>query len=839
MKKLVGSLLLVAGLLVCQATAAGKKAADKVGDPVDPNFDSLKMAIQDLAATYPADYEVAPLVRELREFERAYAQPGVDHDGFMLKYGEFARGILVRNPILKQHPILFVVRNQYKPDHHNTETMFQTGEINTRSFQGGGALKVIDFAAGGKVRTILASEKGVIRDPEVHFDGKRILFSMRKDIEDNYHLYEINTDGTGLRQITSAKGVFEIDPLYLPDDSIICTSSREPKYCMCNRHIMGNMFRMDPDGANIVQISKNTLFDGHGWLMPDGRVMYYRWEYVDRNFGDAQGLWTMNPDGTQHLVYWKNNTGSPGAVLDPHMIPGTQRVLCIFSSCHDRPWGALAIVDRRLGIDGSEPVIQTWPADAIKLVNLKGGIDTFKQVGLKFEDPFPLSDKYFICSRMTGNGEEMGLYLADIFGNVVLLHVEAPGCFDAMPLARRARPAALPVKRDYENKEGLLYIQNVYLGTHMAGVKSGAVKYLRVVEAGEKRAWTHQNWNGQGAEAPGMNWHDFGNKNILGTVPVEADGSAYFAAPSDKFLFFQLLDEDGMMIQSMRSGMVVQSGETTGCIGCHEERRGTPPVPKTETLMALKRAPSRLEGWYGPPRFFSYMTEVQPVFDKHCIGCHDYGKPGAKLVNLSGDRGLIFNNSYVNLWSRNKIKVVGAGPAQVQEAYSWGSHASPLVERLRSGPCKVNLSKEEMDRIVTWLDINAPYYPTYNTSFPDNLYGRSPLNGQQLKKLGELTGLNLNDRQNAVQVSFDRPEKSPCLEKFSDRNDPACREAVAIIEEGRKALVEKSSAEMADFKPCQVDQTREDKYALRLSIEQRNREAIRTGKKLYDRDMVD
>ncbi len=758
-----------------------------------------------------------------------------DRGAFSGKFNGLARKAVTANPLISRYPILFVVRHQYKPDHHNTETMFQTGEINTAKFQGGGALKVIDFAAGGKVGTILASEKGVIRDPEVHFDGKRILFSMRKDVEDDYHIYEINSDGSGLRQITSAKGVFDIDPIYLPDESIVFTSSREPKFCMCNRHIMGNLYRMDPDGANIRQISKNTLHDGHARLMPDGRIMYDRWEYVDRNFGDAQGLWTTNPDGTQHLIYWKNNTGSPGAVLDGHVIPGSQQVLCIFSSCHDRPWGALAIVDRRLGLDGRPPVVRTWPADAVDLVDVKGGIDTFRKIKLKFEDPFPLSDKYFLCSRMTGRGEEMGVYLVDVFGNETLLHVEEPGCFDPMPLGPRVRPTLIPEKRDFANKEGIFYVQDVYVGTHMAGVRPGSVKYLRVVEAGEKRTWTHPCWFGQGAEAPGMNWHDFGNKKIFGTVPVEPDGSAHFSVPCDRFVFFQLLDEKGMMIQSMRSGTIVQSGETTGCIGCHEERRSAPPAKK-EILLALQRPPSMLAGWRGPARFFNYMTEVQPVWDRHCVSCHDYGKPGAKAVNLSRDRGMIFNSSYFNLWNMKKIKVVGAGPAEIQQAYSWGSHASPLIAQLKAGHRDVKLNEEEWDRIITWLDLNAPYYPTYDANFDMNLFGRAPLGDGQVKRLSELTGVKWNDRMSVMNVSFDRPEKSPCLEKFKDHADPVYSETLAIIEEGRRILAENPSAEMPDFKPCGDHLRRQQKYAARLAIEERNREALRAGRKLYDRD---
>ncbi|HOT50456.1 MAG TPA: hypothetical protein PLI07_05730 [Candidatus Hydrogenedentes bacterium] len=207
-------------------------------------------------------------------------------------------------------PILFVVRPQYREDHHNTETMFQKGEINQASFRGGSALKVLDVPTGA-ARTLLDCPDGIIRDPDVSFDGRTILFSMRREADDDFHIYEIGADGAGLRQLTFARGVTDIDPLYLPDGAIAFSSTREPKYCMCNRHIMANLFRMESDGANIHQIGKSTLFEGHGALLPDGRILYYRWEYIDRNFGDAQGLWTVRPDGTDHALYWGNNTASP------------------------------------------------------------------------------------------------------------------------------------------------------------------------------------------------------------------------------------------------------------------------------------------------------------------------------------------------------------------------------------------------------------------------------------------------------------------------------------------------------------------------------------------------
>ena len=820
--------LFLTGLAVaaCLPAIAGKPAP-----PDKPDPSALRRAIEDLRDTFPGKY---PRAAEFLARLDALQKSGEAAPCAEPKLAALQRDALLANPLVCAHPILFVVREQYRPDHHNTETMFQTGEINTHSFRGGGAIKSIDLARGGTVTTLLdAGQNGVARDPEVHFDGGKILFSMRRDIKEDYHLYEMRADGSGLRQLTFAPGVFDIDPVYLPGGDIVFTSSREPKFCMCNRHIMGNLYRMEADGANIVQIGKNTLFEGHAALMPDGRLLYDRWEYVDRNFGDAQGLWTMNPDGTSHALFFKNNTGSPGAVLQGRVIPGTQLVVCTFSSCHDRPWGALAVVDRRLGIEGRAPVVRTWPAESINLVRETGGFDTFTQVAPKHQDPYPLSEHYFLCSRATGMGEEMGIYLVDTFGNETLIHAESPGCFDPMPLAPRPCPPVIPARRDYRNGPGRFYVQNVYTGTHMDGVAPGSVKYLRVVEQGEKRSFSNAYWCGQGAEAPAMNWHDFSNKRILGVVPVESDGSAYLAVPSGKFLFFQILDENGMMIQSMRSGSTVQSGETQSCVGCHEDRLSAPALSNRKTSLALRRAPSRLAGWRGEPRFFNYLTEVQPVFDQACVRCHDFGKDAGKKLNLARDHGLAFNASYFDLWSKGIIHVVGGGPAQIQPAYSWGSHASKLMQVLAKGHYDVKLSPEDRDRLVTWLDLNAPYYPSYATAHPNNPYGRSPLDHRQIARLKEL-GLDLTNQSAATRVSFERPESSPGLAEFLVKTDPKYVEALAIIRAGKDELTKNPEADLPGFKPCPADEARDRTYAARQLIEQKNRAAILSGAKVYD-----
>lgn len=835
------------------------------------NLPGLRLAIADLIETMPDRYpRGAEFLVRLDDLEKRLAGATPEQTpGIVRELEAVRREALVANPLVGAQPIVFVVRHQYRSHYHAIDTLFHTAELNAdrgmtphaNLFEGGGALKTIDLITG-RVQTLVELPDGVVRDPEVHFDGRRIVFAMRRNRDEDYHLWEIQADGSGLRQLTGAAGVSDFDPFYLPDERIAFSSTREPKYNQCSRDHGANLFCMEADGANVHQIGKNNLFDNHGTLTPDGRILYARWEYVDRNFGDAHGIWTVNPDGTNQAIYWGNNTASPGAVYYPRLIPGTQQMLCVFGMHHFRLWGALAIVDRQRGLDGREPVIRTWPADAIERVRAGGGFDCdgFVSVYPKYECPYPLSDKYFLCSRMTMRfgqlpgasdaqfGDEMGIYLIDVFGNELLLHAEEPGCYDPLPLRPQPRPPVIPPRRDFENRDGYFYVADVYRGTHMAGVPRGAVKRLRVVESPEKRHWSPGAWYGQGYTAPGMNWHSLENKRILGTVPVEEDGSAAFAVPSETFVYFQLLDEHGMMIQSMRSGASVQSGERAACVGCHEDRRTTPPAMLAASRepslpLAWRRPPSRLSDWYGPPREFSFMAEVQPVFNKRCVGCHDYGQEAGRKLNLAPDRTLTFNTAYTELWRKGYLHCVGAGPAEIQPAYSWGSHASKLVQVLRKpgtpGHEELQLTPEEFDRIVTWVDLNGVYYPTYACAYPDSLTGRIPLDAAQLGRLGELTGVDFRRQRSyggcpGPDVSFDRPELSPLLAPFSDKQDPRYREALAMIQAGRERLTRRPRADMPGFVPSEPDQLREAKYALRRQIELRNREAIRRGERMYD-----
>ena len=836
------------GAIDAAATAAraaqrGTAQADAARAGVQGGLDSVRRAVTDLRDTFGPRYAGAGAYLErLDDLQQRAGQAtpktlqamGKDLDAL-------AREALLANPLVSGYPILFVVRAQYKSDHHNTATMFQVGEINAAKFDGGGAVKCLHVADGGRVETLLELPDGVARDPDVHFDGRRILLAVRNNAKDDYHIHELDVgpDGRGtLRQLTHLAGVSDIDPCYLPDGRILFTSTREPKFCMCNRHIMGNLFRMDADGANVHQVGHSTLHEGHPALMPDGSVLYDRWEYVDRNFGDAQGVWLCRPDGTNHAIFWGNNTPSPGAVIDARAIPGTERFVATFTSCHDRPWGAIAVVDRTLGIDGKAPVVRTWPPDARDLV-MVGNYDTYKRVKPKYEDPYPLHDpavpgsagKYFLAARQADGGT-MGIFLVDVFGNEVLLHAEAPGCFDPMPLASRPAPPVIPDRTDFAKADGVFYLHDAYIGTGMETVPRGTVKFLRIIESPEKRFWTQANWNGSGTQAPGMNWDDFNNKRVVGTVPVEADGSAYFRVPADRFVYFQLLDEKKMMVQSMRSGTIVRPGESQGCIGCHENRLTA--VPNTLKAAAL-RPPSTPEPPFGrKPFLFNYLTEVQPIWDRHCLACHDFGGKAAKQFILAGDLTRAFNVSYMELRRKRLVTVVGAGPAAIQKPYAWGSHASKLVQHLLKSSTGKRLSPEEFERIVTWVDINAPYYPSYASTYRANLYGRCPIGPGDLKRLKALTGVDVLRRPHDPLISFTRPEKSPCLAPLAEQGGAKYNEALAIIDAGRNALAKEPREDMPGAELRDNDRDREAKYARLLRQEEKARQAIAAQRKVYD-----
>ena len=776
---------------------------------------------------------------------------------------------------LADKSIVCVLRAQYPVDHHNTANIFQRGEINQNSWhklaKGGSRLFKIDFdAEGNPSQTILLElPKGIIRDLEASYDASRILFSMRKSFEDSYHIYEMDLKSRKIKQLTRLAEVSDIDPIYLPDGDIAFASTRAAKYCGCNRHIMCNLYKMSPDGANITQIGNSIEFEGTPSITRDGKILYTRWEYVDRNFSGAQGLWTCNPDGTRHALYWGQETKNPA--LNGIQIPNSSKVAAILSSCHDIAWGALAIIDKNIGVEGEKSVVKIFPESARKLIDKPGDkyADSMKAVKIKYEDPEPISEKFILSSRQASEkSQTMNLYLTDIeSGTDVLVgkSTEGMGLFDAKLLARRTPPMTAAPQRSYDTSEkALAYVSDVYEGTHLKGVKRGDIKYLRIVENPPKLYWSDGYWENEGSQAPAMNYDDYDDKIILGTVPVESDGSAYFEVPAEKFIYLQALDANGDMLQTMRSGMSILPGEIASCAGCHESRTAPPPASLRHSL-ALKRKPSKIKptpaGATGSE--FSYIKNIQPILDKHCVKCHDFGGKGSEKIVLCGDRGLVFNQSYLQLHSKKAISAIGAGPDAVVEANTWGAKHSKIVRMIRNGHSGVKMPENEFAVLRAWIDLNAPYYSTEDSAYPQNPSGRSPLAFAEIQRIFELAapeaekiGYSKKEileqkapfgvwKNNVIKnriaarlyrfeiVSFDRPEMSPIF-KAIPKGTPAYGEALEIIRQGARRLDSKPRADMESFASSEDAKTKNKRAAALRRLEEFARKAIENGEKFFD-----
>lgn len=892
----------VSGKIDAKSSKKRKKSAR--GPSVTPqdentfNPEAIEKAIRDTGRRFPGRYPSEQLLKELEPLTKALkASPDAAKDPALAdRLKAFKKKALLSNPFLTDQPLLVNIRDQFWGSHCPHGTLFPKGEEIRRDGTGGyyrfvetgAALKVLNFTKSGEiadVKTIVNTEKGVIRDPEISFDAKKVIFSMRHNKDDNYSIYEADIDGSNIRQLTfGGPGIADVDPIYMPDSKVTFSSTRQPTYCQCNIHIQTSLFLMNRDGSNIIQTSRNNLSDFQGNLMPDGRILYSRWEYIDRHFGPSLGLWTSNPDGTSHQLYMGNNHWTPGAMLDGRVIPGTKNVVCIYGSCHDRPWGALTIVDRSKGMEGPEPVVKMWPQEEgmSKMLpsdlkysrdpKYRGMIDSFIGLSVKYEDPWPLHNlikgddggTYFLVSKTIGKyrspyggtkGQaDMGIFLVDIFGNETLVYKEEGrynNCFDAMPVAARKRPPVIPSRVDLTKKEGTFYVMDVYTGTgdEMVNVKRGSAKWLRVLEGPRKEFWREgRHRNVDATQASPMNWNLTNNKRILGDVPVEADGSVYFTAPADKFLHFLLLDENKMMIQAMRTGTMLRPGEVQGCYGCHENRL-SPPPNKMNTL-AMKRAPSKIQPWLGYSSIeatpaFNFLTEVQPVFDKHCVSCHDFGKQAGKKLILAGDPGLIFNASYTDLMRKSRIRydgprevlvsIVNDGPPGVLPAYAWGSHKSTLIKTILKGHEDVKLSDEEFHRIVTWIDLNGVYYGEYSSVYQ----GRNPLTAKdysRLKKLCKIGNLQNDEIKNGSLVSFTRPEKSPVLKRAGAKESPEYKEALEIIRRGAEQLKKQPREDQLGGKVKSVfpdDVERSKRVKRYYTEEEKSIRAILSGKKYY------
>jgi len=585
-------------------------------------------------------------------------------------------------PMKEVNEVIFCTRLRYDDPHWYANIGYYCDDENKKAYTGNGspdASKLFKLnLRTGKLEILLDAKGGSIRDPQVHYDGHTILFSYRPAGTDYYHLYEIQADGTGLRQITS--GNFDdFEATYLPDDDILFISTRCKRWVNCWMTQVGIMYRCDRRGQNIEVVSANTEHDNTPWVMPDGRVLYTRWEYVDRSQVEYHHLWVMNPDGTGATIYFGNM--HPGVVMiDAKPVPGTDLVVASFSPGHgvNEHNGIATLVGPQQGPDAKTAA---RPLHKGKLTR----------------DPFPFATNCVMAAM------ENKIVLLDGSGTVETIYThDGPGLVhEPRPLVPRQREGRVVKRTHPQSAAGLMILADIYNSRNLPGVQRGEIKKLLVLESLPKPV----NFSG------GMDltsWlGTFTLERVLGTVPVEPDGSAYFEVPAGRSLFFVALDGRDLSVKRMQSFTDVMPGETLSCVGCHEQRVKTPENKYHGTLMALKRPPSRIEPFANLPDVLDFHRDIQPILDRYCTRCHNYDKREAKLI-LCGDIGPNWAHSYFSLFAHGLVSD-GRNGLGNQPPRSIGSSASRLLKILE----KYKPTPQEWRTIWMWIESGAPYAGTY------------------------------------------------------------------------------------------------------------------------------
>ena len=534
-----------------------------------------------------------------------------------------------------------------------------------------------------ELKVLLEDPKGGIRDPQLHYDGGKILLSYRKGGELCYHLYEISIDGTGLKQLTDGP-YDDIEPTYLPDGGIMFCSSRCKRFVNCHRTPVATLYRCDGDGRNTRMISTNIEHDNTPWVLLDGRVLYMRWEYVDRSQFAFHHLWTTNPDGTGQMVFYGNQFSST-AMLDAKPIPGTDRIVASFSPGHGVPghMGHVTIVDPSTGPDrrrAARRVSRTL-----------------------YRDPYPISEDCFLVA------DRAGIHVMDGRGHTQLIYKLPPGsgrlsCHEPRPLRPRAREPEIPSQVDLSQSTGRLVLEDIYKGRNMAGVERGEVKKLLILEQLPKPI------NFSGGMWPISVGGTFTLARVLGTVPVESDGSAHMEVPALRSLFLVALDEDDLSVKRMQSFLTVQPGETTSCVGCHENRHDAPHA--MPALTALIRRPSRIKPIDDVPDVIDFPRDVQPILGKHCVQCHNPDSYQGR-ADLSSDHTPLFAQSYWTIMHKGLIADGRNETRGNRPPRTIGSSASRLLKKLDGSHHDVKVSPLERKTIRLWIESSAVYAGTY------------------------------------------------------------------------------------------------------------------------------
>ena len=796
---------------------------------VNESLEKLEKAAVELHHLYPAKYTFSKYKKEMESIKEEALQlahsnnfePSLPEGKAIseriesLKYEALVSG----NPVLAGQKIIFAKHHTYAPFHYYDEYNNSLGQR-----FGNSNLCMLSLKTGKVTELLPDMRDGLFDRFDVSYDGKKIVFGYQKPTPGGMRIYEVNADGSGLRQLTSPPGdeaermaryniqpeenlskdftgyasgyghwTDDMHPAYLPDGRITFTSTRSERSVLCGPHTLSinNLYRINSDGTGLHQLSQGALHEYAPSVLNDGRIIYNRWEYVDKGVGGSQPLWAMRPDGSATEEIYGNTITDPGVFIYGKAIPGRNDLVVCTGAAHEMlAVGPVLLIDRNKDKRDAEAMISITPEVSItgmrtRLFERNGKIER-DIYGPVYCHPYPLTDPethrgggtFFLVSANDDgflyDKTGFGIYLIDKFGNKVLLYDDPEvSCWQPELLAPRPVPPVIPDHTNFAHadEKATIFMSDVYNGLEEYGVNRGEVKYLRIWEY-IPRPWTAFNpWGASGDKAKSDDYI-LGQMAVVskhtrlwvqvlnGIVPVYPDGSAHFTVPADKMLFFQALDSNYQEVQRMRTYVSFEPGEKRSCIGCHENRKEAPRVSLPLAMLQEPNVPGPQPG-ETVPRPVHYTSDVQPVWDRHCIQCHSGNNPKAGL-DLSGKLTTHFNQSYENLIDRELVSFIQefVGPQKgggsmsnipAKPPKSTGSHASMVVEELKTGHHGVKLSPEEWIKVVTWIDSNNPYYGSYfgrrhirykdHPDFrpvPDVEMARGKIPGHMLNRLDEL-----------------------------------------------------------------------------------------------------
>jgi len=641
------------------------------------------------------------------------------------------RALALRNPLWAGRPLVFLKRQRFVCQmlHEYLGYFYDYGDV------AGGGVYVLErpgqsFATRDLIQGRLPRGNYTTLALDYHAQTAYFAFAERAPQKPEFyssdrrgfHLYAVRLDGAELRQLTD--GVEDdFDPCPLPGGGLAFMSTRRGGFGRCHNPWEPlptyTLHRMDTEDGPIETLSWHETNEWHPWVLNDGRIVYTRWDYVDRSAANFHGLWISNPDGSNPVSLFGNYTTRINACYQPRAIPNSHRVMFVAGAHHADVGGALVIVDpRRVAYDAATAEDSF---DAVEVLTPEVCFPEAPGWPDSYPGPWPLSEDYFLVAfsfeplpgMSTGETRDTrtGLYYFDRWGNLELLYRDShASAMYPTPLAPRPPPPRLPSTLNHDlGDEGEFLVQDVRKSL-LRLPDERPLRELRVYQVLPKTP-PHV------ANQPRIGYANAESaRMLLGSVPIEADGSAYFRAPARKPLYFQVVDDAGRAVQSMRSIVYLQPGESRGCVGCHEPP-GTTVAPRV--TLASRRPPSSLDPGPEGSLPLSFPRLVQPVLDRHCIECHDGSPgPGRSALRLTGESTGTFSRAYDNLkpyvrwheWGGASISQIATRPGHC------GADASPLTQILTDPThAPLDLPQSDRRRIYLWLDANAPFYGTYDS----------------------------------------------------------------------------------------------------------------------------